>query len=118
MVGRATTRRRAASPLVCQPRCAAPQGGDLGWLSPGATVPEFEQAMNTLPVGGVSEPVVSRFGVHLIQVLDRRRVAIDPKQLREQVVNVLREQKFEPTYLEWTQELRTRAYIEMREPPL
>jgi peptidyl-prolyl cis-trans isomerase SurA len=97
---------------------SAAAGGDLGWFGPGVMVPEFEQAMNTLPVGGVSEPVASRFGVHLIQVLDRRRVAIDPKQLREQIVNVLREQKFEPTYLEWTQELRTRAYIEMREPPL
>ncbi len=96
----------------------AAAGGDLGWFGPGTMVPEFEQAMDALPSGGVSEPVASRFGVHLIQVVDRRRVAIDPAQLREQIVNVLREQKFEPTYLEWTQELRSRAYIEMREPPL
>jgi peptidyl-prolyl cis-trans isomerase SurA len=80
-------------------------------------VPEFEQAMNALPVGGVSTPVVSRFGVHLIQVLDRRRVPLDPKQLREQISNVLREQKFEPAYQDWTRELRSRAYVEMREPP-
>jgi peptidyl-prolyl cis-trans isomerase SurA len=96
---------------------SASAGGDLGWFGPGTMVAEFEQAMNALPVGGLSEPVVSRFGVHLIQVVDRRRVALDPKQLREQVSNVLREQKFEPAYLEWIKELRSRAYIEMREPP-
>ncbi len=96
---------------------SAAAGGDLGWSSPGTMVPEFEQAMNALPVGGVSTPVVSRFGVHLIQVLDRRRAPLDPKQLREQISNVLREQKFEPAYQDWTRELRSRAYVEMREPP-
>ncbi len=96
---------------------SAAAGGDLGWFGPGTMVPEFEQAMNALPVGGVSQPVVSRFGVHLIQVVERRRVPIDPKQLREQVANVLREQKFEPAYQDWVKELRSRAYIEMREPP-
>ena len=80
-------------------------------------VPEFETAMNALPVGGLSAPVVSRFGVHLIQVLERRKVALDIKQLREQARNVLREQKFEQAYLDWTKELRSRAYVELREPP-
>ncbi len=97
---------------------SAPGGGDLGWAQPGQFVPEFEQAMNALPVGGLSAPVVSRFGVHLIQVLERRNVALEPKQLREQARNVLREQKFEPAYLDWTKELRSRAYVEFREPPL
>jgi peptidyl-prolyl cis-trans isomerase SurA len=96
---------------------SAAQGGDLGWASPGQFVPEFEETMNALPVGGVSDPVVSRFGVHIIQVVDRRKVALDPKQQREQARNVLREQKFEPAYLDWLRELRARAYIEMREPP-
>ena len=81
-------------------------------------VPEFEQAMNALPVGGLSQPVQSRFGVHLIQVLERRDVALEPRALREQARNVLREQKFEQAYLDWTQELRNRAYVELREPPL
>jgi len=80
-------------------------------------VPEFEAAMNALPVGGLSAPVASRFGVHLIQVLDRRNVAQDLNQLREQARNVLREQKFEQAYLDWTKELRSRAYVEFREPP-
>ena len=73
--------------------------------------------MNALPINGISAPVLSRFGVHLIQVLERRQVALDPKQQREQVRNVLREQKFEAAYLEWVRDLRGRAYIELREPP-
>jgi len=62
--------------------------------------------------------VVSRFGVHLIQVLERRDVAVDIKQVREQARGLLREQKFEEAYLEWAKDLRSRAYVEMREPPL
>ncbi len=96
---------------------SAAAGGDLGWSSPGALVPEFEEAMNALALGGVSEPVVSRFGVHLIQVIDRRDVNLEPKQIREQARNILREQKFENAYLEWMRELRARAYVEFREPP-
>jgi peptidyl-prolyl cis-trans isomerase SurA len=80
-------------------------------------VPEFETAMNELPLNGISAPVVSRFGVHLIQVLERREVTLEAKQLREQARNVLREQKFEQAYLDWTKELRSKAYVEMREPP-
>jgi peptidyl-prolyl cis-trans isomerase SurA len=97
---------------------SAAAGGDLGWTSPGAFVPEFEETMDKLPVGGISEPIASRFGVHLIQVLERRQVAVDLKQQREQARNVLREQKFEGAYLEWVRDLRGRAYVEMREPPV
>ncbi len=93
-------------------------GGDLGWAAPGMFVPEFEEAMNRLPPGGISSPVVSRFGVHLIQVVERRQVALDTKQLREQARAQLREQKFESAYADWAKDLRARAYIEMREPPL
>ncbi len=96
---------------------SAPNGGDLGWASPGMFVPEFEEAMNELPLGGVSQPVASRFGVHLIQVLERRETAIEQRQLREQARNVLREQRFEQAYEDWTKELRSRAYVEFREPP-
>jgi peptidyl-prolyl cis-trans isomerase SurA len=95
----------------------APQGGDLGWANAGSLVPEFEQAMNQLPPGGISDPVASRFGVHLIQVLERRQVALDPKQLREQGRTALRERKFQQAFADWVRELRSRAYIEMREPP-
>ena len=96
---------------------SASAGGDLGWAQPGMMVPEFEQAMNALAPGQLSQPVTSRFGVHLIQVLERRQAEIDPRQVREQARNVLREQKFEEAYAEWVRDLRARAYIEMREPP-
>jgi peptidyl-prolyl cis-trans isomerase SurA len=97
---------------------SAAAGGDLGWAAPGVMVPEFEEAMNKLPTGGLSGPVQSRFGVHLIQVLERRDVPIEPRQLRDQARNVLREQKFDEAYTDWAKELRSRAYVEMREPPL
>lgn len=96
---------------------SAPNGGDLGWAPPGMMVPEFEQAMNELPANGLSGPVQSRFGMHLIQVLERRDVNVEPKQLREQARNVLREQRFDQAYSDWTKELRAKAYVEHREPP-
>lgn len=96
---------------------SAVQGGDLGWTSPGAFVPEFEEAIAELPVGGLSEPVATRFGVHLIQLVDRREIALEPKQQRDQARNILRERKFEGAYTEWLRDLRGRAYIELRDPP-
>ena len=96
---------------------SAAQGGDLGWTSPGSFVPEFEDALDGLPIGGISDPVVTRFGVHLVQVIERRQVTLDRRQQREQARNVLREKKFEEAYAEWLRDLRGRAYIELREPP-
>jgi peptidyl-prolyl cis-trans isomerase SurA len=97
---------------------SAQAGGDLGWASPGSFVPEFEEAMDKLPIAGLSGPVRSRFGVHLIQVLDRRETVIEPKQLREQATNALKEQKFDPAYAEWVADLRAKAFIEYRDPPV
>ena len=97
---------------------SAPSGGDLGWASPGGFVPEFEEAMDKLPIAGLSQPVRSRFGVHLIQVLDRRESTVEPKQLREQATNALKEQKFDPAYAEWVADLRAKAFIEYRDPPV
>ncbi len=96
---------------------SAPAGGDLGWAAPGQFVPEFEEAMNALPPGGISAPVATRFGFHLIQVQERRSVAPDTKQLRDQARQALRERKFESAYAEWVREVRGRAYVEFREPP-
>ncbi len=96
---------------------SAAQGGELGWVSPGNLVPEFEEAMNQLSIDGISQPVVSRFGVHLIKVEGRRENTVDAKQVRAQARNVLRERKFEEAYNEWVKELRAQAYVEMREPP-
>jgi len=97
---------------------SAPSGGDLGWATPGMMVPEFEQAMDALPVGVLSSPVVSRFGVHLIRVDDRREVALDPAQQRAQARNALKAKKFEQAYADWVDDVRARAYIERRDGDL
>lgn len=96
---------------------SAAQGGDLGWTSPGAFVPEFEEAIAALPIGGMSDPVTTRFGLHLIQLLERRQTELDVRQQREQARNILKEQKFEGAYADWLRDLRGRAYIELRDPP-
>jgi peptidyl-prolyl cis-trans isomerase SurA len=94
---------------------SAAQGGDLGWTSPGMFVPEFEQFMNRLAPGQVGEPLVSRFGVHLIEVLERRRVETSQREQREAVRGLLREKKLDEAYLLWAQDQRSRAYVELRE---
>ncbi len=96
---------------------SAADGGDLGWVSPGMFVPEFEEVMNQLQVGQIADPVISRFGVHLIQVLERREAPISERELRDMARNNLREKKFEETYQLWAQEVRGRAYVEYRDPP-
>jgi peptidyl-prolyl cis-trans isomerase SurA len=96
---------------------SAAQGGDLGWVQPGSFVPEFEQAMNRLNEGEISNPVVSRFGVHLIQLVERRRVDLSQRELREAVRAQLQETKYEEAYSVWARDLRERAFVEMREPP-
>lgn len=96
---------------------SAPQGGDLGWASPGQFVPEFERVMNALPTGRLSDPFLSRFGAHLVQVTDRRETRIDPREQRELARNVLRERKYEQAYEEWAREIRERAYIDIRVRP-
>jgi peptidyl-prolyl cis-trans isomerase SurA len=96
---------------------SASQGGDLGWASPGMFVPEFEEVMNHLKEGEISQPTVSRFGVHLIQLTDRRRAELNPREVREVVRNQLREAKMDEAYAAWARDVRERAYVELREPP-
>lgn len=96
---------------------SAKQGGDLGWANPGMFVPEFETVMNGLAPNQISEPLVSRFGVHLIQVLERREAQMSPRDQREMARNVLRGKKQEEAYVLWAQEVRGRAYVEYRESP-
>jgi peptidyl-prolyl cis-trans isomerase SurA len=92
-------------------------GGDLGWASPGQFVPEFEEVMTRLSPGQVSEPLISRFGAHLIQVMERREAPMSIREQREMVRAQLRERKLEELYANWVSELRGRAYVELREPP-
>ena len=96
---------------------SAAQGGDLGWASPGQFVPEFEEVMDALAPGQVSDPLISRFGVHLIQVSERRNTALSVKEQNDVVRNQLREKKLDDAYTVWVQDVRGRAYVEMREPP-
>ena len=96
---------------------SARNGGDLGWSSPGMFVPEFEEVLNNLQPGQVADPIVSRFGVHLIQLLERRQSTMSQREQREVVRNLLRERKLDEAYAQWAQEVRGRAYVELREPP-
>jgi len=96
---------------------SARNGGDLGWANPGLFVPEFEDVLNDLQPGEVSEPLVSRFGVHLIQLLERRQATLSQREQREIARNLVREKKLEEAYTTWVQEVRGRAYVEFREPP-
>jgi len=96
---------------------SAKAGGDLGWANPGLYVPEFERAMDALALNEVSEPVASRFGVHLIQVLERRQIAMGLKEKRDAARPKVREEMLERAYADWARDLRAKAYVEYREPP-
>lgn len=96
---------------------SAAQGGDLGWAVPGMFVPEFEEAMNRLGPNGISQPLVSRFGVHLIQVLERKNVELSAKAQRDQLKQLVREQKMDEAYTRWVEDVRAGAYVEYRDAP-
>ena len=93
---------------------SASRGGDLGWVYPGDTVPEFEKAMNELKTGELSEPVQTQFGWHLIEVLERRTEDMSQDRVRQAARQALRERKADEAYQEWLRQLRDRAFVEMR----
>ncbi|MET0961431.1 MAG: peptidylprolyl isomerase [Noviherbaspirillum sp.] len=93
---------------------SAAKGGDLGWLYPGDTVPEFERAMDALQPGQVSEPIESPFGFHLIQVIERKTDDVSQERQRLQARSALRERKIEEATEEWLRQLRDRTYVEYR----
>jgi peptidyl-prolyl cis-trans isomerase SurA len=93
---------------------SAAKGGDLGWILPGDTVPEFERAMNALKIGEVSDPVRSPFGWHLIQVLERGVQDVSKERQRLAARQTLRARKSDEAYQEWVRQLRDRAYVELR----
>lgn len=90
------------------------KGGDLGWLYQGDTVPEFERAMDELPIQKVSQVVRSPFGWHLIEVLERRKADMSDERKRLEARRVLRERKSDEAFQEWVRQLRDRAYVEYR----
>jgi peptidyl-prolyl cis-trans isomerase SurA len=92
---------------------SAENGGNLGWMGPGDLVPEFEQAMNRLQIGEVSNPVKSEFGWHLIQVLERRDAQLTVERQREFARAAIREKKFAQAYEDWVRELRDTATVKI-----
>lgn len=93
---------------------SAAQGGTLGWIFPGDTVPEFERAMDALKPGEISQPVKSPFGWHLVQVLERRTGGLPAERLRFLARQALRERKSDEAYQDWLRQLRDRTYVEIR----
>jgi peptidyl-prolyl cis-trans isomerase SurA len=93
---------------------SAARGGDLGWILPGDTVPEFERAMMALKPGELSEPVRTPFGYHLLQVTERRTADVGAERQRLQARQVLRERKADDAYQEWLRQLRDRTYVELK----
>jgi len=93
---------------------SAAQGGDLGWIYPGDTVPEFERAMDSLKPDEIGQPVKTPFGWHLVQVLERRTGGLPAERLRLVARQALRERKSDEAYQEWLRQLRDRTYVEIR----
>ena len=92
----------------------AARGGELDWVYPGDTVPEFERAYQELKVGEISSPVRTPFGYHLIQVLERRSSDLSPERKRLQARQALRDRKADEAYQEWLRQLRDQTYVELR----
>jgi peptidyl-prolyl cis-trans isomerase SurA len=90
------------------------KGGDLGWVNPGDTVPEFDEAMKKLEPNQVSAPVRTPFGWHLIEVLERRRQDITGDRARSEAQVAIRQRKAEEAFQDWVRQIRDRAYVEVR----
>jgi len=93
---------------------SASKGGDLGWVAPGDTVPEFERAMNSLKDGEVSQPIQTPFGWHLVQVLGRRSDEMSPDRKRIAARQAIRARKADEAYQDWLRQARDRAFVENR----
>lgn len=93
---------------------SASKGGDLGWLFPGSTLPEFEQAMDKLAINQLSEPVTTQFGVHLIQVTERKTDELSKDRQRIAARQAVRERKSDEALQDWLREIRDRAYVDFR----
>jgi peptidyl-prolyl cis-trans isomerase SurA len=93
---------------------SAAKGGELGWVGPGDTVPEFEQAMNRLALGETSGPVRTQFGWHLIKVEERRKQDVTKDRQREQARTAIRQRKADEQFQEFVRQTRDRAYVEYK----
>lgn len=92
-------------------------GGDLGWSLPGKFVPEFERTIDITPVGEISLPFRSQFGWHILLVEDRRQQDMSETVRENQALQLLRNQRFEEERINWLQEIRDKAYVEIKGQP-
>lgn len=90
------------------------KGGDLGWISPGDTVPDFERAMDKLAVNELSQPIRTPFGWHLIQVLERRKQDVTQERRREEARKAIRQRKSDEQFDEFVRQLRDKTYVEYK----
>ncbi|MAP34317.1 MAG: peptidylprolyl isomerase [Halomonas sp.] len=95
-------------------RGSAMNGGDLGWVRPGQTVPAFEEAMTSLSPNQLSEPVRSQFGYHVIEVLERRRQDVTEESRREQVRQAIFQRRANEELQTWQREIREQAFVDIR----
>ena len=93
---------------------SATKGGEIGWVYPGDTVPEFERAMDALQPGELSEPVKSPFGWHLIRVEERRNQDVSEERKRAVARNTLRQRKADEAYEDWLRQLRDSTFVDYR----
>ncbi len=93
------------------------KGGDLGWVSPGDTVPAFEETIRNLEIGQLSEPVETGFGVHLLEVMDRRMHDAGDSRLRVRARQAIQEEKGRESYEQWLRRIRDEAFVKFRVKP-
>ncbi len=93
---------------------SAAKGGDLGWLSPGDTVAEFEEAMAKLAPNQISPPVRTSFGWHLIEVLERRKQDVTVDRARSEAQTAIRQRKADEAFQDWVRQIRDKAFVEIR----
>ena len=93
---------------------SAKSGGDLSWVSPGDTVPEFEKTMNALALGEISNIIKTQFGLHVMQVIERRNQDMSKEAARIKARQEIRARKSDEAYQDWVRELRDRAFVELR----
>jgi peptidyl-prolyl cis-trans isomerase SurA len=92
----------------------ATRAGDLGWISPGDTVPEFERVMNSLREGELSQPIQTPFGWHLVQVMERRNAEMSEDRKKLAARQTVRARKADEAYQDWLRQARDRAFVENR----